>query len=433
MPQVYNWPWVETQCAQTIQVWQRSAGPLASAGPQYSLKEHQQREKAYDDGLSTIERQVRKASRGKTGRGVIQEQSIAAFARFSASALDLEPAAVSLITDDFLPVGSEFVRRARRFDASLSMADIVQACRNAWTACGLQPLLGESMSLSPSILGYSLLYPYSDNYLDRVDVTSQAKLNFSARFRARLRGEALSPQDGREAAIWALVALIEEQFPRIAFPQVYDSLLAIHQAQEASIAQQRVSGPCSDTEILRISCAKGGTSVLANACLSRGWVSEQEARFSFQMGTLLQLGDDLQDLREDLERGSSTLFSAAAARGTALDDLLTQLLNFHEHVAVGMDSLPHGSPTLKRLLRMSWRLLILGAIAQAHEFFSAGFLNEMEAASPFRFAFLRDRAKKLAGRKGLFKTLFEAFLEESQECKSSEPLAYSSMLYVAQV
>jgi len=434
MPQVYSWPWVEAQCAETIEAWQECAGRLAAAAPQYSLKDHRQREKAYDDGLSAIERQVRRAPRGKSGRSAIQEQSIGAFARFSASALDLEPAAVALITGDFLPVGNEFTRRARHFDAGLSMAEIVQACRNAWTASGLQPLLGESMALSPSILGYSLLYPYSDNYLDGVDVSSQAKLRFSARFRARLRGEEMLPSDDREVAIWALVSLIEEQFPRVVFPQVYEALLAIHQAQEASIAQQRISGPCSDAEILRISCAKGGTSVLANACLARGWVSEQEARFSFQMGTLLQLGDDLQDLREDLERGSSTLFSAAAARGAALDDLVAQLLSFHERVAVGMDALPNGSPTLKRLLRTSWRLLILGAVAQAHEHFSPEFLSRMEASSPFRFAFLRDRTKKLAGRKGLYRTLFEAFLEENQESRSSEPAAYSSrMLYVPQV
>jgi hypothetical protein len=120
-----------------------------------------------------------------------QERITASFARFSAIALDLEHEAVQLLIDDFLPAGTRLARWARRFDARLSMDDIIQACRNAWTACGLQPLLGERVRITPSILGYNLLYPYSDNYLDRADISAQAKLRFSERFRARLRGERL--------------------------------------------------------------------------------------------------------------------------------------------------------------------------------------------------------------------------------------------------
>jgi hypothetical protein len=284
------------------------------------------------------------------------------------------------------------------------------------------------MALSPSILGYSLLYPYSDNYLDRLDVSSGAKLRFSARFRTRLSGKELSSEDDRETAIWALVAMIEEQYQRSAFPQVYGSLLAIHRAQEESIAQQCGCSPRTDFEILRISCAKGGASVLANACLSRGWLSEQESLFSFEMGTLLQLGDDLQDLREDLKRGSATLFSAAAARGEPLDDLVSQLLGFHERVAIRMEVLPNGSQPLKRLLRMSWRLLIIGAVAHAHEFFSPEFLNELESSSPFRFAFLRSRSRKQARQKGLYKALSRVFLEDPEDRINREPLAYSGTI-----
>jgi hypothetical protein len=428
MSQAYNWSWVQAQSAQAVELWQECAALSAPAGPRFTLKEQQQREKAFDGGIRDVERLLRKAQPGNPGRIAVQDQAVDAFARFSAAALGLEPAATVIITDDFLPLGKEFARSARRFDPNLGMSDIVQACRNAWTACGLQPLLGESMALSPSIFGYSLLYPYSDNYLDCMEVSSEAKLRFSARFRSRLCGEQISSQDDREAAIWAAVALIEEQYPRLAFPQVYDSLLAIHQAQEESIAQLGGRRWCNDAEILRVSCAKGGTSVLANACLSRGWVSEEEAFFSFEMGTLLQLGDDLQDLREDLRRDFATLFTVAVERGAPLDRLVAQLLNFHERVAVRMESLPHGSPTLRQLLRMSWRSLILGAVAHAPGFFSSAFLNELEASSPFRFAFLRDRSKKLTSRRGLYKTLFDACVEAPEVREASTPLMHAGQL-----
>jgi hypothetical protein len=408
MQPLYSWSWVEAQVAQTIAVWNGGAAQPAQDRPRYSPKEQQRREKAYDQGLRAVEREVKRLPRSKEDRLNSQDRIVAAFARFSATALDLERENVKLLTDDFLPVGTKLAWWARRFDPNLSMGDIIQACRNAWTACGLQPLLGERVAITPSILGYSLLYPYSDNYLDREDISSAAKLRFSERFRGRLRGEELSAQDDREAALWTLVNLIEEQYPRARFPQVFDCLLAIHRAQEESIAQLR--SPSSDAEVLRMSCAKGGSSVLADACLAHGWLSERERRFSFEWGVLLQLGDDLQDVRDDLQRGSVTLFTRAAGLGRPLDGLVIQLLNFSEQVGGRMDSLPNGSDMLKRLLRMSWRSLIIGAVANSHDYFSSGFLAEAERWSPFRFEFLRSRNQRLTSRQGLYATLFEAFL-----------------------
>ncbi len=101
----------------------------------------------------------------------------------------------------------------------------------------------------------------------------------------------------------------------------------------------------------------------------------KKADSPFEWGVLLQLGDDLQDVREDIRRGSLTLFSRAAVLGRPLDSLVIQLLNFSEHVGARMDHLPHGTEMLKKLLRMSWRSLIIGAIANSHEYFSPGFLE----------------------------------------------------------
>ncbi len=146
------------------------------------------------------------------------QQRITGFARFSGAGLNLERHAVQLLTDDFLPVGTKLARWARRFDDSLSMADIIQANRNAWTACGLQPVSGKTVELTASILGYSLLYRYTDNFLDRIDIFDEGKQRFGERFRERLRGERISAGDGREASLWALVELIEGQFSREHYP-----------------------------------------------------------------------------------------------------------------------------------------------------------------------------------------------------------------------
>ena len=422
MPEAFNWSWVQSQVAQAIGLWDQCAGLPLPDGRRYTPEEQQKRENAYDDTLRSVERELRHAHRTRAERLATQNRLIATFACFAANALDLEEPAIQLITDDFLPVGAEFARQARRFDSTLNRADLIQACRNAWTACGLQPLLGERSELTPSITGYSLLYPYTDNFLDSKDVTAGAKHCFSERFRARLRGDGISALDPREARLWALVEMIEEQYPRPYYPQVFDSLLAIHRAQEQSIVQQG-GELCGDSQILQISCAKGGTSVLADACLVRGWLNEEESRFAFNWGALLQLGDDLQDLREDLGSGSLTLFSLAAALGRPLDSLVAQLLNFSEQVAAGMKPLPDGTQTLRGLLRTSWRSLIIGAIGNAHQFFSPEFLAQVEARSPFRFAFLRSRQQKLTSRKGLYTVLFDAFLEAPESNPRALPHA----------
>jgi hypothetical protein len=421
MEELFSSLWVEAQVAKTIDEWDRSGEYPALGGERYTLQEQMKRETAYDDGLRAVENDARQASRGRTERLAAQRHILAEFPRFASIALGLEEDAIHLLTDGFLPVGTQFAQWAHRFDSSLTMQEIIQACRNTWTACGLQPLLGDPMQLTPSILGYSLLYPYSDNYLDHKSLPTAQKLEFSSRFRQRLRGYRLAPRNRHEAAVWAMVQLAEEQYPRSRFPQVFNCLLAIHCAQEESISQLKGCGNLTDDELMRISCAKGGTSVLADACLSHGWLNDEESRIAFEWGFLLQLGDDLQDVREDLRRGSGTLFSRAIAARRPLDSLVIQLLAFSDCVADRIDRLPHGTATLKNLLRMSWRSLILMAAANAEEFFSPAFLVDLEPRSPFRFKFLRSRNKKLTGRRGLYKTLFEAFMEDSRADSSNLP------------
>ncbi len=419
MHPTFSWLWVESQSALTAESWRACACHPLPPGSVYTPLEQRQREQAYDDCLRAVERELHSPPRTEAARTAFQNRLVATFARFAATALDLEPSAIQLITHGFLPAGAEFARRSRRFDAALTMAEILQACRNAWTVYGLQPLLGEPSRITPSIVGYSLLYPYTDNYLDRPDTTAQAKRRFCARFRLRLRGERLPACDAHEAAVWALVAMIESQYSRAQYPQVFDSLLAIHQAQEESLAQlnpglnpgPNIARPCTADEILRISCAKGGSSVLADACLVRGWLSQQESQAAFDWGALLQLGDDLQDVHEDLRRGSATLFTRAAAQRIPLDSLVAQLLNFSERVGAELDRFAAGAATLKSLLRMSWRSLIVAAVANAPEFFSPAFLRELERSSPFRFTFLKARHKKVISRTGLYAAVFNALIE----------------------
>ena len=421
--------------AQTAETWNACAESPLPKLQRYAGKEQRGREKAYDKGLKEAEQAARASQRSPAARQAARQRITELFPRFAESALGMDADQVRLLTDGFLPVGGELARWTRAFDPEMSMADTFQASRNAWIACGMQALVGLPMKLTPSILAYSLLYPYSDNYLDQPELGVAEKIEFSERFRQRLRGERLLARSRREASVWTMVRMIEGEFPREIYPQVFESLLAIHQAQEESLAQLQirsesnewgaVSGmeSCLSAErVLRISCAKGGSSVLADACLVQPALTPEQGRFSFDWGVLLQLGDDLQDVAEDLQRGSLTLFTLAIREGRPLDGLVCQLLHFSESVSGQMEELENGSGALKELMRTSWRLLILMAAADAQPFFTRDFLAELEPCSGFRFGFLRKRKEKLAGRKTLYAPLFDAFLKDNAGEERTMPL-----------
>jgi hypothetical protein len=410
-------PVVDQRVTQTIDVWNSCAGKSLPPFPRFAPREQGKREQAYDRGLRSVESVARSAPRTEGDHLLARQRLVGTFPPFAAVALGLKPDAVDLLMGVFLRTGTELTQWARSFDPGLTVPDTIQACRNAWTACGLQALVGEPMQLTTPIAAYSMLYPYSDNYLDHPSRTRAEKLAFSERFRRRLSGEQLDTTDNLEAAVWAMVELIERHYPRLSFPQVFDSLLAIHRAQEASIAQ--LGGLCDTPnsinghDLLRVSCAKGGTSVLADAFLAQPWLTEEESQFAFEWGVLLQLGDDLQDVNEDLRRGSATLFTDAVSAGQPLDQLVMQLLNFSQYLGERMDVLPHGSQMLKDLLRMSWRSLILMAVAESQPFFTREFLARLEPLSAFRFEFLRKRNGNLVAREALYVRLFDAFVASS--------------------
>ena len=429
----YSQAWVEAQTLKTMEQWSLCAPTALPVGKHFTAKEHRAHEKAYDKGLRAVEREHQRQREGKRSspasaeRLEIAERMVALFPQFASIALGLSEEQSRLITGSFLPMGTELARWSRRFDPTLSNADILQACRNAWTCCGLQALLGKPIELTPAVVAYCLLYPYSDNYLDHPGMSTGDKLGFSRRLGRRLQGAVVTPENRHEASVWSMVQLIEEQHARFEYPQVYDCLLAIHQAQVESIRQLTNGAPLAldpleNADVLRISCAKGGTSVLADACLVEPLLTSQAVQFSFEWGVLLQLGDDLQDVGEDLGRGSITLFTRAIRQGKTLDGLIGKLLNFSKQIAGRMDSMPHGTPALKSLLGISWRSLILMAVADVQGYCSPAFLAEIEPGSSFRFQFLSERSQQLAGRERFYNGLFDAFVEAGGVNQSALPM-----------
>ncbi len=397
--------------ADALAVWRASSASFPRVSRRFLPSEQATREKRLAEFLGGLEAQLARPPRTRSERSHTRERITLAFVRLAKSALDMEDRHLDLLLGGgFSGVGTDLARQARRFDPAVSAADILQACRNAWTACGLQVLLGQPMRVTPSVFAYSMLYPYTDNYLDDPGISPDAKAGFSRRFGRRLAGIRVDPAGPREENIWRLVALIESQYPRPSHPQVFDSLLAIHRAQVDSLRLVRGGAAASEDDVLALSFAKGGASVLADGYMAAGALTADQARFIFLWGVLLQLGDDLQDIRGDCAGGLRTLFSQSA--GTEpLDELTSRAFHFGERVMELLDGIgPAGARTLKDLIRRSSRSFLVRCVGEAGEFYTQAYLARLEAGSPFRFAFLDQHRRRLARRQAAFEKLFEAFL-----------------------
>jgi len=308
-----------------------------------------------------------------------------------------------LLEEGFCEVTSDFIHEAREFDAGIKLDDILQALRNVWIMNCIQKLMGCKVETTPSIFAYSMLYPYTDNYLDAVSISAEKKRFVNNRFERRLAGEPLEARTAYESKLFGLVGMIEGQFARNKCPMVYRSLLDIQAAQNNSMLQQDKNMPGSKLNILNISIEKGGASVMADACLIKGSLSMEEATFMFGFGVLLQLLDDLQDAAVDRSNGHHTIFSRPNTEGTP-ENSTNKLINFIRKVLdedtcfASKDAL-----RIKSMMNKSTMFLLLGAVACNNGMYSKNYLRKLENCSPLSFSYLKGFYKRIGREYGKLK------------------------------
>jgi hypothetical protein len=78
------------------------------------------------------------------------------------------------IENGYLDVAEEFIRAAKKEDPQLKNEEIFQAMRNIWIMNSLQIFWGLPLKMTPSVYAYSMLYPYTNNFLDNPDRKHEA-------------------------------------------------------------------------------------------------------------------------------------------------------------------------------------------------------------------------------------------------------------------
>lgn len=393
-----------------IELWANCPDNFPGFPSIFSLQEKKERETVFSDYISKF-----KSLEVKTGDNTSKIEPakfFSAFRNFMKVVYNYSDDALDIILDQsFKNVSRSFLSRAKAFDPELKRDEIFQAMRNVWIMNGLQLLLDKPVELNPSVFAYSLLYPYSDNLLDDPSISMEDKISFSDRFSERLNGRLCMRPNRQEQKISELVEMIERQYPRSQYPDVHQSLMAIHDAQTKSLRLAQNRKPVSRDEIITLIFNKGGASVLADGFLVAGDLTPWQKKFFFGYGVWLQLVDDMQDIKEDTGSGTLTLF--------------TTPMETHHRSGLGNRTIHFGRSVMKdikycpsdicnrfnEVIIQSIELMVIQSVGINNDFFPRDYCSEMEKFSPVGFRFLRDAKKKGSpGRLKIISQLMEAHL-----------------------
>lgn len=377
-------------------MWYSAVDHLPELRKTYSLAEKKANEQKLSQQLDWLASGINRQFLDEEKRKHFADAAAHRLKVLGMSVLGLSYEQMAVLENEALIQSSqEFFQQARAFDPQISEADIFQASRNVWTSNYLQVLLGLEIHLTPAIFAYSMLYPVSDNYLDDPKRSKAEKIAFNRKFCAWLKGEFVPAAGKHEEQVRQLVAMIEGQYDRALYPQVYESLLAIHCAQDQSMRMPLAPVPPHTVDVVGITFKKGGTSVLADGVLAAGELSARQMEIIFNYGAFAQMMDDQEDVAGDLKEHSLTIFSEAARAGK-LDLTMSRLFSYSAALLKDLDEFATArSLPLIQLSMKGIDLLLIDACLRTKQFYSLRYLRQLERFFPVRFGYMQQLRKKI--------------------------------------
>ena len=372
--------------------------------PYFQTQYSSDKQKINESGFEDIIQSLKARSNRKKINGFLKDKdevsSSVLFRKLFVSIFGFEDSHLDhILSVEFKKATKLFIKEARDFDALLDLDDIFQACRNAWIMFGLQVMLGMKANLTPSIFAYSMLYPYTDNFIDDPNHSKQEKYTFSVRFYHRLSGQFIEPENHTEKKVFDLIEKIEGEFDRAKYPSVYKSLLAIHDAQTKSVMLADKKDTLNDAEILKLCVDKGGTSVLADGFLISGNLTEEQQISLFGYGTYLQFIDDIQDVKEDSYVGQMTVFAKEATK-SKLDELTNKTFCLGRYVLGTMSCF--SGPNIgefQKLIEKSIDSMLIETILLNKDYYSSDYIEKLSKHSPLSIEYLFKRRSKLSSQR----------------------------------
>ncbi len=284
---------------------------------------------------------------------------------------------------DYLKSMCSFFRAARAFDECITASQIWQALRNYLIFGMIVAMSGEKQTFHDAILGFSLLYPYTDNYIDDPNVSKTDKDTFNHMIYATLCGEEPSVSDELQRKTKQCVKMCRNYQNGSRKTEASELCLLMLDAQAKSTTFAGMTDKDYATkkaEILDMLAYKGGMSVLIDYFFSVPEMNEQGIIFYLQFGLLLQMADDIQDIHEDLNSQTPTFFSGV---GTVKEreENLHRLMHFTREIFEQYGSKDY---PIRQFMLRNCILLYMFAVLRSEDYFSEELKADLEPYLPFR-------------------------------------------------
>ena len=158
---------VDCLVAKYAALWRATETSSPELGPIVAPPEKARREAQAERSGQEMEARLRRFPRSKEKRGPWRCDLLESARRLTIDCLGYPEAGLKhIFTEAGIAATRQFVRDARAFDRAIPDDHLFQALRNLWVIHSVQALLESEIELSPSTFGYSMLYPWTDNYLD---------------------------------------------------------------------------------------------------------------------------------------------------------------------------------------------------------------------------------------------------------------------------
>jgi hypothetical protein len=327
----------------------------------------------------------------------------------------------------------ELLSRMKEINQSFDKSDLLKACRCFWISLYWNWLLNtdeilpvipynyaerDGTRISESILAFVTLYPLTDNHFDS-SLEWEDKVKLSDLIKHKISGAKVYPQQEEVATIFDMISNIESDYGRGTngfindsdYAHIWFSLLSIQDAQISSAEldnsnlfghlfdwkeyldknpyTEDMSFPQSSTDthlpsILLNTARKGGAAMLSIGLLVEpSFLPEDWLLYALKIGFILQLIDDLQDVKEDLKAGRLTLFTYSIYKDIPFDKNIIKLLNFIMGLKVPNSSAEAGD-LMNWTLVKGLSMLVLEATSRLPEFkVSAEFRKFIDDRIPF--------------------------------------------------
>ncbi len=380
---------IRAVCLETLtNQWQQTPDSFPDFLPTYTAEERQHCQEYVKKLTVSLEQSVKTVPFRNSARKIWAEQ----FHKTMAATLQQEPifaVASAIPTARLEALQAEikkFLQTARRDVPELGLPGLGQALRNYLVYTMFNEIHQGSIAFNPAAYSYSMLYPFTDNYLDDPAHSVEDKQNYNQLIRQKIQGFSVTPQTDYERKTCLFLDTIEKKYPAATAPQVRNTLLLMQKAQEDSLKQQKSSVPLSEEKRLEISLFKGGLSVLMDRLFVESPLATSELIFYLSFGFLLQLADDLQDISEDSHQGSQTLCTLPQNQADR-QKLVNKIFHFTQYLD---KNFPTPNKDFQSFLLRNCRQLLHSCLVKSQDYFDQEYLTALEKHSLLPYPLLAD-------------------------------------------